>query len=147
MDMSRRTPSLREGLLEEHERIAGLLEGVIEAIGTGGDVRAAWETFEEALLAHLDAEDAQLLSALPRAEDRTSRALAEEHRHLRERTAELNARLDLHGLQGLLDVLQAHARNDERLLYHWAETALDAAQQNAILDRLAMRVGAKTNER
>lgn len=136
--------TLRERLLSEHTRLEALLERVIAATERRDDPSAAeaWHAFTGAVRAQIDAEDALLVSLLPHGRD--ARILSHEHRYLRGRLGELaeagfrDRRTGT--LTDLRDILRAHARNDDRLLYRWAEEELDVAQRTAVLDAVAARL-------
>lgn len=139
--------SLREGLLEEHVVIGRLLARVITAVESRDNDAAenAWIRFQIALLARLQAEDTQLVSALPRAYATNALVLGREHGHLRHRVAELNAAAPheakhLGELRVLRDILEAHARNDDRLLYAWVEAQLGDLPRATAIDGLARRL-------
>ena len=137
--------SLRSGLLHEQTLLRASLDAVVDAL-EGGDARTitdAWMIFDSSLVAHLDAEDGQLISFVPH--ERSWRLLAHEHRHIRMRLDELRRALERQELRrgpliDLRDVLHAHARNDDRLLYTWAEAELVDPHRAAVLLALEQRL-------
>lgn len=137
--------SVRDGLLAEHLWIRGFLDDAIGAVSDGDDARAkiAWDAFAASLLSHLDGED-RLIARLPPEHARTARLLAHEHRYLRLQVAELGRAVEDRTLRSdrlsdLRDILQAHAHNDERLLYRWAEENLDEGERQELIVALARR--------
>lgn len=147
MDMPLASLSLRDGFLEEHGKIEDLLGQVIAAV-EGKDPASTmtlWGRFRTTLLLHLEAEDGHLIPALPRVYDTNARVLGQEHQHIRTRVSELNAAglleaKQLVELRALRDILRAHRRNDDRLLYAWADTQLDEVERNDALSALADRL-------
>ena len=135
-------PSLRETLRGEQELIAGILERVIDA-ARRGDAEGAlvtWRRFAAALDAQIEAEERLLVANLRGEHDheRAARVLPFEHRYLRACVAELGEILGhrgaaVSGLRGLLDVLCAHTRNDDALLYHWAEEHLGEPLRSEVI--------------
>lgn len=149
MDTPRADSSLRDGLLEEHMRIEDLLGQMITAIqGEHGEsAMRIWGRFRTALLVHLEADDSDLIAALPRAYESNARVLGQEHQHLRSRVSDLNAAgpcdaKHVADLRLLRDILRAHARNDDRLLYGWADAQLGEPQRAAALAALSNRLRA-----
>jgi len=135
--------SLRDGLLAEHAEIERLLDDVMRAIEERSGASLAWRAFSSALLAQIDAEERHLVAAL--SNEGSARLLRYEHCYLRGRLRELGCAVDEEQLEAPLllknfrDVLRAHARNDDRLLYGWAETHLNAERRDAVLDVLTER--------
>jgi hypothetical protein len=136
--------SIRESLRAEDARIEALLERAIAAASGGGEAgaRLVWDGFAAALRARIDAEDAGIVSLLPY--ERSVRILSHEHRYLRGRLVELGddgARAGRPGvLEELRDILRAHARNDDQLLYRWAEDELDPEQRARTLEAISARL-------
>lgn len=142
--------SVRERLLEGHQRIDALLGAVLDANDRQSkeDANAAWRRFADALVDQLDAED-PLVAALPY--ERGARVLVNEHRHLRERLADLENSVKrgedvTRSLRSLRDVLRAHAQSDDRLLYRWMVQELSVERKAALADALAraLNVAVKT---
>jgi hypothetical protein len=134
-------PSLRETLLAEQDLIAGMLGRAVEAArrGDAEGALAAWRPFAAAIVAQIGAEERLLVASLPGGHERAARVVPFEHRYLRACVAELGELLahrgdSAAGLRGLLDVFRAHTRNDDTLLYHWAEQHLDEPVRSEVLD-------------
>lgn len=125
--------------------IDALLGAVIYGLANDheGSARAErWTRFVDALVAQLDAED-ELVAALPY--ERDVRVLVQEHRFLRARLSELGDAMRrgepvLGALRMFRDVLLAHARNDDRLLYGWVEGALGRERRTAVREGLERRM-------
>ncbi len=118
----------RDQFLADHRRLDVVLEQLLasfEANDRDGVARL-WTEFESGLLAHLDAEEAHLVPALLRASERDARVILGEHKHIRLRLAELGVGIDLHTVRlesarHFIDELRAHAYNEDRLLYRFAD--------------------------
>jgi hemerythrin superfamily protein len=87
-------------------------------------LRAAWETFERDLTAHMDIEERQLLPGFKRYSPNEARGLLEEHGRIRAALTEMGVDLDLHCLRAdrvnaLIQLIRAHAQREEALLYPW----------------------------
>src|SRR3954465_3958665 len=77
-------------------------------------LRAAWETFERDLTAHMDIEERQLLPGFKRYSPNEARGLLEEHGRIRAALTEMGVDLDLHCLRAdrvnaLIQLIRAHA--------------------------------------
>jgi iron-sulfur cluster repair protein YtfE (RIC family) len=116
--------SIRQHFLEDHRRLEALMERVEKACADGDrqEIAKLWDDFDAGLVAHLEAEETFLFPALRQFSERDARALTEEHKHIRERLAELDAAVDLHivrltTVKEFIDELQAHAAHEDALLY------------------------------
>lgn len=135
---------LRDSLLAEQTAIDGLLVEMVEAPAPVDAAlqNARWIRFVGALVAQLDAED-ELVAALPH--ERDVRVLILEHRYIRGRLAELGeaarrGELATSALKSFRDVLRAHTRNDDRLLYGWVDGGLAAERRKAVFEGLTTRI-------
>lgn len=145
MDGSAGTPPLRDRLLAEQTTLDALLDSVIASLAepsAPSQAFAVWPNFVRGLVAQLDAED-ELVSAMPY--ERGARVLVQEHGYIRIRLRELDGALrrgDLRRgtLETFREILRAHARNDDRLLYRWAEDALAGERRKGVLDEVTKRV-------
>jgi Hemerythrin HHE cation binding domain len=143
------TPSgaIREGFLADHLRLEALVEEVLAAFEANDreGVARLWTALESGLLAHFDAEETHLIpELLSSTSARDARVIIGEHRHLRARLAELGVGIDLHMVRvemarDFVHELRAHARNEERLLYPWADEHLGENEQRSMLDALLPR--------
>lgn len=145
MDLVANAVSLREGLLAEHAAVGALLDAVIASMRAYGKASEdAWSRFADAFEAHLDAEDA-LAADVPY--ERGGRVILQEHRYLRACAKELGAaarqgQLGVDALELFRGVLRAHSRNDDRLLYAWAERELAEDARSAAVAAVTSRLRA-----
>jgi hemerythrin-like domain-containing protein len=150
-------PKIRDKLLADHRRLDALLEETLRAI-EDDDREAIANLFTEfdcGLRAHLEAEEQHLIPALLRADPRAARAIMAEHRHIRARLLELASAIDLHTIRfsnakAFAGELRAHAKNEDTLLYRWADEHLGEAERNslvaALVDKFMSRIRAGTRE-
>jgi hemerythrin-like domain-containing protein len=131
-------------MMADHAEISVLFEEVLDAFRCGDrDVAAEMFTrFEARLAAHLAAEDELLLPALERVDPEEAAALAADHRAIRARLTELGIGVDLHltrasAVAELVEMLRAHARREDALLYRWADEVLSEIDRKAVLARSA----------
>jgi hemerythrin-like domain-containing protein len=136
---------IRDRFMADHVRLELILEKLYAAFAADDREAMAsqWAAFETGLLAHLEAEEADLLPALLRVSQRDVRILVQEHRHIRNRLAELGTMVELHtirleSVRNFIDELRAHGQSEDRLLYKWAETHLDDADKKSIIDSLRL---------
>jgi hypothetical protein len=99
---------------------------------------ALWNELSAALSIHLHAEEMFMVPALGRARPRDARAILAEHRLIRERLTEMDARLarreicvDL--MRDFVEELDAHARHEEKIFHTWAENWLDAEERALLI--------------
>jgi hypothetical protein len=93
---------------------------------------ALWTAFECALLAHLTAEKAELLSAFSRVTPADAAAIAYEHAFFRSALTELGASRDLRmvkatAIETLVRQVREHVVREDRELYSWANRSLPTA--------------------
>ena len=144
------TTAIRDRFLADHHRLDALLSKLSAAFEANDpeDVAKLWTDFESGLLAHLEAEEATMIPALLRACARDARVIVQEHRHIRSRLAELGVAVDLHTIRldtarDFIDELFAHAENEDRLLYRWADGHLGEPERVSALSELAARFRAR----
>jgi hemerythrin-like domain-containing protein len=132
--------TLRDALLADHHRIDDMLTRILVALEAVDPDRAAneWADFDQALTAHLDAEDRYLIPALSVSRPRVALALLQEHRHVRGRALELGKAIEKRALRpeivrGFVDELSAHVRHETSVLYEWADDELDASDRDAVV--------------
>lgn len=135
---------VRDRLMQDHARLERILDQVLAAFEANDQegVAASWAKFDTELLAHLDAEERFLIPSLFRANPRAAQTILEEHRHIRTRLTELGAGVDLHIVRlttarAFIEELRAHARNEDRLLYKWADEHVEEADRGLLLHALA----------
>jgi hemerythrin superfamily protein len=148
-DPSSESESIQAVFTEDHRKFTELGRAILRALESGTyDLAASlWAELETALSIHLHAEDQFMIPALGRARSREARAIAAEHRLIRERLAEISARFkqnQMHRevMRNFVDELDAHARHEEKIFYEWVDTWLDE-KERALL--FAYRVAASSD--
>jgi len=133
--------------MSDHQELEDELGRVVEALEAAGHAQAQelWIPFEARTRAHLDTEDNHLLPALFRWRRREARAIVEEHKHIRGRLVQLAKAIaakkaKLSEIQRLFDELRAHARNEERRMYAWADESLNLPAKEALMAALAASI-------
>lgn len=123
---------LQKFLLLDHERLANIFRGLIEAFGAGelGGMREAWSRFETGLTGHLEAEERYMLPLFRLQHRAEAEEIAAEHVSIRRTLADLAVGVDLHVVslemaKALVASLGQHAAREEKLLYAWAQRELD----------------------
>jgi hypothetical protein len=123
---------LVRGLPGEHARLDRVFSDLVANANCDdrAGLRAAWETFERDLTAHMDLEEKQLLPGFRRYAPQEARGLLEEHRRIRGALTEMGVDLDLHCLRAdrvaaLVELIRAHAQREETLFYPWAARTRD----------------------
>ncbi len=136
-------PAVRDWFVADHLRLETLLEEILSAMDSqeGRGLSVLWAGFARTLLAHMDIEERCLIPQLDEHAGRVARALHEEHRYIRARTAglaeaieALTARVD--EIHAFADELRAHASHEDRMLYAWADRNLSPAAHRALLAQL-----------
>jgi len=138
------TASIRDRFHADHQSLEAPLEPLLAAVAANERREASrlWTVFAWGLIAHLEAEETQLMPALFEVCERDVRVIVQEHRHIRARSTELGAAVELQvvrpaSVRDFIDELRAHAQSEERLLYRWADAHLDEARRTLVLDALA----------
>jgi hemerythrin superfamily protein len=139
--MSTDTPGAR--LLHDHQEIELLLDGLLAAFESGERSIAtpAFQAFERRLSAHLAFEEEMLFPALAEIDRGEADALAADHQAIRLRVEELAIMDNLHvsratQVHQLVEMLRAHARREESVLYRLADRLEDQPTMRARLDTL-----------
>ena len=134
--------------LGDHRGLEALLDRVIAALVANDtdDAARIWAECCAGLVLHLETEEHHLIPALLRRSEQDARVLALEHRHIRSRLTELSAAIASQqakpgAIRDFSDELGAHSRNEERLLYRWAETHLDDQERLTAVEALATGLG------
>jgi hypothetical protein len=131
----------RTALREDHEQLFSALEDVLFSDQGASELRNAWEAFEHALLAHLRAEEEDLIPCYELAGPNTAEHIRTEHHGMRELLRELGREfernlVDRERVARLLGVLRTSAAGKENELYCWAESALRPRNKARVIDRL-----------
>lgn len=141
--------AIRDHFLADHQRLEEIFARLLDAFKADDRELCAssWTAFEAGLLAHLEAEEKFLIPALARSSERDARAILAEHRHIRERLAELGVGVDLHivrldAARAFIDELRAHADHEEALMYRWGDLHLSASERQSLFNTLVE--GART---
>jgi hypothetical protein len=135
--------AIRRQMMADHAEIEAVFGEVADAFKCGDwDVAsAAFSRLEQRLVSHLALEDELLLPALEKLDPAEAAAIAEDHARIRARLHELGIGLELHYTRAtafaeLVEMLRAHARREDALLYRWADQMLGALDRNAVTGRL-----------
>ncbi|MFT3776522.1 MAG: hemerythrin domain-containing protein [Minicystis sp.] len=135
--------SLGEALRADHRRLEILFDELENLVHVGDTIRAdeAWSRFERGLVAHLDAEEDEMLPILDLEDAEEAARVRREHQRIRKLLAELGIQLEIHILRedtvrAFLDFLRTHAAREEETLYRWADRALPEAPKTSILQRV-----------
>jgi hemerythrin len=154
---------LWELLLVDHRRLEQLsvqLQAAFDA-DAREDTQQLWTELDRSLEAHFRVEERLLCPRFGNIDATETRALAAEHRLLREQLAELGVGVDLKLVRaevakGFLAMLRAHAEREDALLYRWAndalaeeagEVAAALAPSGPVLSRAAPRAGRGSRDR
>lgn len=141
------TPSML--LAHDHLRLERLFSELRDAFEADAreDIPLLWTELDTGLRAHLEAEEKHALPRFAETDPSEASALRAEHDAIRKQLDELDVMVDLHVLRAdaaaaFLDLLQAHAAREEKLLYRWVEERADAEGESllgAARERLARR--------
>ena len=124
MDAHLKEGTTREHFLADHRRLDAVFVRLLDAFAA--DDRLAidelWTEFETGILRHMEEEEAHLIPILLRTRERDARAFMLEHKHIRNRLAELGTSLELHTVRldvarAFIDELRAHAAHEDATLY------------------------------
>ncbi len=135
--------SIRDRLASHHVRLHALFEDLLRrlALDDRDETRAAWNEFERALVAHLDAEESLMLPAFAAAQPEEAAAIRAEHEKIRAKLLELGVAVDLHYIRAdvaadFVRMLREHAAREDSLMYRWAEAHLESTVRGAIIKKL-----------
>ena len=113
---------------ENHVRLDQLFEQLADAVRQTQTRHVArlWPEFEVELLAHLDLEERLVFPHLARLDPAGIESLAWEHAQIRQKLDEISSDLGDHlsqlpSITEFLELLKAHARREDLLMYRWAE--------------------------
>lgn len=127
----------------DHERLEIGARHVLECVlfGRADVVEHAFARFSRELVAHLEAEELDILPAFERERPASASLLRDEHATLRA-TLELLGEQVAHRaakpatVRKLVSLLREHAAREEAELYPWAETGVGAAESKAALEHI-----------
>jgi hemerythrin-like domain-containing protein len=118
---------IRSMLSDDHQHLESLFRDVVATCQRGdpAELRGEWARFERELSSHLDLEEHEILPAFARAHLSEAQGIRDEHDAIRAALTELGVDLDLHCLraervEAFIQLLRAHARREEGVLYPWA---------------------------
>ena len=110
-----------------HTRLIALFENLIAEAKKDdrSRLRPMWASFESALLAHIAAEEAELLPLYRRGHPAEATAILEDHVFFRKVLTEFGVDLDLHlmradAVEAFLRRMSEHAMSEDEGLYPWA---------------------------
>ena len=133
----------QEILRSDHARLDALFEELLDDFADGHqrEIRSTWTEFDRSLLVHLDTEERFILPRFERVNPAETAALRAEHARIRRLLGELGVGVDLHLVRlelarEFIDLLRAHARREDTLLYLWAASDLDATARVAVARKL-----------
>jgi hypothetical protein len=123
--------SFQELLARDHQRIDAMLSSILELVQVDRRPQLAeqWGAFEDAMLAHLDAEEMFMLPELSNHDPARAGEIRGEHVTIRRLLAEVGIGIDLHVVRAsqldyLAAFLRKHAASEEQDFYRWADQAL-----------------------
>jgi hemerythrin superfamily protein len=132
--------TITETLRHDHERLEELFAELANAVD-GADpatIQRVWSQFEQALMAHLEAEERHLMPAVEKRHPDDVRRTRGEHESIRRLVQELGVRADIHTLRKevadqLITTLREHAKREEKTIYLWGDESGGAALLHAII--------------
>ena len=134
---------IRDRLFSEHARLQGLLQQLLDAAEGANDPTLVdvWGDFESTLLTHLEAEEQYLFPRFEEEHPDETAQLRATHQRIRELVSELGVRADLHTLRletvrALCDELRAHAQEEDRFFYRWADETTDPETRERLFGHL-----------
>jgi hypothetical protein len=138
------TPKRFQELLpRDHQRIDAMLTSILELVHVDRRPQLAeqWSAFEDAVLAHLDAEEMFMLPELSHHDPVRAGEIHDQHLTIRRLLAEVGIGIDLHvvreaQLERLASFLREHATSEERDFYRWADETLPQPALASVLRRL-----------
>jgi hypothetical protein len=130
-------------LREDHEQLGKLLLALAAATEAPNQdaLEASWDALEARLLCHMEAEEHYLLPLLEASHPLEVKQVLTEHAKLRDRIAELGIAIELHlarrpEILALVDELERHATQEDRLLYGPAGDRASVAVAHSLLGAL-----------
>jgi hemerythrin-like domain-containing protein len=133
---------LRTLLSQDHAALDATFEALLEACRANAraDAIKNWKTFEQGLTLHMNFEEAHLFPALKQFNPAEYGRLSQEHELFRKRLAEMSIEVDLNLLHlsrvdPFVAQLRQHAKQENALLYEWADNSMPATERSSALQR------------
>jgi len=141
-----RVPSIATTFGEHHRRLTKLFTEVTEAlrVGDGATARQYWGTLDRELNGHMALEEREMLPRFAEVDPDATATLRADHVEFRRVLDELGAALDLKRVtapvaEAFFERLNAHATQEDALLYRWADRTLPS--KDHLLGKLRRTVG------
>lgn len=135
--------TLKERLQGEHLHHQELFDALLNRVhaGDAAGSQEAWTAFEQAMRAHMELEEAEILPLFERKNAEDAALVRAEHDRIRLLLSDMGMGLDLHivreeKVNDLVQFLKRHAQYENQLLYAWASEELPEGQRQTLLDRL-----------
>jgi hypothetical protein len=111
-----------------------------------------FRSFEHAVLAHLQAEEVEVLPAYARAACADAAAIRAAHEEVRRQLFRIGIEVELHcaraeSLERLVDTLRSHAAHEDRGMYPWAREHLALQTRAELFARMARSLRLLARER
>ncbi len=134
MSVKQRQKAGKHPLRGHHARLLRLFDELIAETKKDdrSELREMWNIFEKALLAHISAEEVELLPIYAEEHPAAADTLLQDHQYFRRVLTEFGINLDLHllrtsAVEEFISRLRAHAQSEDDGLYPWATKALPMA--------------------
>ncbi len=121
----------RHPLRGHHARLFSLFDELMAEVKKDdrSKLHDMWNAFEAALLAHMAAEETELLPRYAKLHRAEAETLADDHGFFRTTLSEFGVDLELHlmrrtAVEAFLGRLREHASTEDRGLYPWASASL-----------------------
>ncbi|MDB4943245.1 MAG: hypothetical protein JWP97_2779 [Labilithrix sp.] len=131
-DHRARASARAKTLRTDHDALVTLTSSVLSRVITGSQegIADAIGDLQARVLAHLDAEEREVLPGYAEYSPQASSEIMREHATMRSALAELDVAVDLHlvradALASFLATLRAHAAREDTGLYRWLEETRD----------------------
>lgn len=132
MMLPRTEPTVVDLMLEQHAHLEDLFHDVLDASAAGLDRRRLaelWAEFEDALLAHLRAEEVELLPPLQARHPAEVAEVLEAHERIRSALEGLAIAVQLHTVRdeevrAFVKLMRGHATHEAETVYAYAEEEL-----------------------
>jgi hypothetical protein len=126
-------------LTQDHQELDALLRCLAQdaEAPVPGALQATWALFEDKLCRHMEAEERFLLPLLEASDPAEVARIRLEHARIRNLLTELGVNIDLHtarqaNVVELIELLHAHARHENGVLYRLAGDRASASVEQSI---------------